>query len=238
MDIIMDWPQKLAETQYKIRAYGDEIPLTSPVWQDLKDLPPVEKLSEDNRFLIGNPSDDFNRGLEYLGDCLCAHDVKDDGWPEAWQTMRTLSDYGYPMASLQCAQVSLAFVGEHPEMLPWMDYYATQAKNSPCASEEMKNYVDMHQRFYDSAFNHNFPDLNEPDSVKQFTLDDADRAGVAIDALMVFAQQKSDPCAYKRLKTLCERGYKAAEQAVNTLQGVRVVFKQDVQAPDNQPQHE
>ena len=82
------------------------------------------------------------------------------------------------------------------------------------------------------------PDLNKPDTVKQFTLDDADRAGVAIDALMVFAKQKSDPCAYKRLQTLCERGYKAAEQALHTLQGVRVISKQDAQAPDNQPQHE
>ena len=238
MDIIMDWPQKLAETQYKIRTYGDEIPLTSPVWQDLKDVPPVEQLSEDNRFLIGDPSDDFNRGLEYLGDCLCAHDVKDDGWSEAWDIMRSLSDKGYPMGSLQCAQVSLAFVGEHPEMLPWMDYYAAKAKNSPCASDTMKKYVDMHQRFYDSAFNHNFPDLNKMDTVQHFTLDDMDRVGVGIDALTIFVRHRGDSCAYKRLQTLCERGYQGAEQALKSLQGARVVSKQDVQAPDNQPQHE
>ena len=156
MSVIANWQRQFEETRDECNPAYELISLESPLWQELAELPPVSELSETDQKLIGRPYDDFNIALEDMTDSLYykgdepdssdEKDVADESWNKAWKALTSLSDKGYSVASMLCGEVCLTLLDDAGDMLPCANAYFKKGKESPCASAEMKDYIDARQR--------------------------------------------------------------------------------------------
>jgi len=201
MTILQDWASNKEQDEF---GYED--------FQALDDFPLAEELLPDEKKEIGNPYDDFQIKLEALSAFLFDHKKEDQGWSEAWDSLKSLADKGYPGACLMVGQLSadLSAKGD-THMASTADDYFEKAKNSPYSSQEMKDIVETRQANFNESFDFSHPDLTKANEVKDFSEEEYTHLQTECDQLM-WSAQSGDKKALKRLETLAERGYPQAQE--------------------------
>jgi len=157
MSILRDWASKSFERDWD--AGLDEngnftYLITYDDFKELDKFPSAEELSPDDQKLIGDRYDGYLQyKLEELSGYLANHDRSEPGWEEAWGSLKSLADRGYPGAAISVALTSAhhATANGDEEMAGFADEYFQRAIESPYSSQPMKDYAQTRQSWYNKS---------------------------------------------------------------------------------------